>query len=168
MNIQGSYNAEDLQAATWVHLRPRRFMGAVGLSLLALLFWGILVRFFGPTSGDGPNGLKWFALALLCYLLVASFVVIPRRCRRTFSQRKDLHRPCAFSVSQAGLVFENEHVVGTYPWSDFVKWKEGKSVILLYMSDNMCHVLPKRFFSSEQELQEFRAFVSGHVKRVEA
>jgi hypothetical protein len=71
-------------------------------------------------------------------------------------------------VSEAGLHFSTEGMAGTKPWTDYLRWKEGKDVILIYMSDDLYQMMPKRFFASDADLQAFREYLSQRVKSAAA
>ncbi len=108
---------------------------------------------------------------MLLLVPVAAITVlfwVPYKCRRAYEQRKDLHRECTFTPSDEGLSFKSVDVEGKKAWSDYLKWKEGKSVFLLYMSDNLYQLVPKRFFATGADIDAFRDTLSRRVKRSEA
>jgi YcxB-like protein len=167
VNISGTYTANDLVSAAWVHLRPRRNLGIVGIVLVLLALLAVWLSFFGAHA-ESSGWAKWVLPSALLYLALAFGVGIPYKARRAYKQRKDLQRQCSFSWSNAGLYFSTEGMAGTKPWADYLKWKEGGEVILLYLSDNLYQAIPKRFFASESDLLEFREFLSQQVPRREA
>jgi hypothetical protein len=165
--IQGTYTPQDLWAASWSHIRPRRSLAVVGVLLAGAFVWALWAAFFGRFSAEA-GWTRWVMIAVGIYLVGYFGVGIPYFTRRAFRQRKDLQRPCKFTPSESGLGFETEGAQGAKPWSDYLKWKEGKSAFLLYMSDGMYQVLPKRFFSSPDEVDAFREMVREKVARHEA
>ena len=89
--------------------------------------------------------------------------IVPYKCRRAYAQRKDLQRECTFLPSEEGLAFKSADTEGEKRWSDYLKWKEGKSVFLLYMSDNLYQLVPKRFFASEADIERFRDILTRKI-----
>ena len=162
--IKGTCTPDDLVNASWVHLRPRPVIAVAGGLVLVLFFWALWMAFTREPPPD-PAWLPWSMVGIATYLALMFGVGIPWRCRRTWRQRKDLQRACWFVASSAGLRSASESVQADKPWSDFLKWKEGRHVFLLYMSDHMYQAIPKRFFSSQDELVAFREFVSAGVAR---
>jgi len=79
-----------------------------------------------------------------------------------------LQRPCTFYAQEEGLQFSTEGISGTKAWSDYVKWKEGGSGFLIYMSDNLYQVVPKRFLGSESDVNAFRELLRSKVARRDA
>lgn len=164
MNFSGTYTANDLISANWVHLQPRRSVGIAGLILLVLALLSSWMLFF-TSIARGAEWTRWVIPGGLLYLGLTFGVGIPYKCRRAYKQRKDLQRLCNYSASDAGLAFSSEGVAGTKPWTDYLKWKEGSKVFLIYMSDQLYQVMPKRFFSSESDVDAFRELLSRKIQR---
>lgn len=165
--IKGNFNANDLISAHWVHLRPRRSLAVVGVILFALMLWALAISLRPPVSYELGVG-RWILPGSLVYGMVWFGALVPYRARRTFRQRKDLQRETAFVASEAGLAASNEYAQGSKPWADFLKWKEGKHVFLLYLSDGMYQIVPKRFFSSDSDMDEFRRLLGKYVPRAKS
>lgn len=162
LNVTGTYTASDILSATWLSLRPRRSWRVAGVVLVLILLWAAWAEFYGPRAQ--PDGwMRWIIPGGALYFAFALGVLLPIKSRRTYEQRKDLQRPCSFTASDAGLLFSAEGVAGLKPWSDYLKWKEGDATLLLYMSDNMYQIIPKRFFTSTADLDAFRAMVSQKI-----
>ena len=51
------------------------------------------------------------------------------------------------------------------PWRDYRKWKEGKTVFLLYHTDAMFQIIPKASFSLDQQAA-LRQILAQHLRRV--
>jgi hypothetical protein len=148
-------------------MRPRRSLAVVGIILVAL---GVGLALVMLVSGN-PQETNWATFivpGVLLYFALIFGLGIPYKCRRAFSQRKDLQRPCTFHTEEKGLRFSTEGISGTKAWSDYFKWKEGKNCFLIYMSDNMYQVIPKRFLESESEVRTFREILQRNVARREA
>jgi hypothetical protein len=165
--IKGIYRPNDLVSASWVNLRPRRSLAIAGLIVAVLGCLALLSVFVVPPA-TAPGWGRWAFLTLVVYVIASFGIGIPYRSRRSYKQRKDLQRECTFDPSESGLGFRAENVQAVKPWSDYLKWKEGRSLFLIYMSDNLYQVIPKRFFASEGEVGAFRELVKAKVARYEA
>jgi hypothetical protein len=159
--IAGTFEPKDLLAASWVHLRPRRAYAIVGSFLLASFLWAGWLSFFGKNARSDDWG-RWIIPGVIGYF-VFYLVWIPLQTRRTFKQRKDLQREVSIAIVDAGLEQTTQDSHGVKPWGDYLRWKEGKDLFLLYISDNMYQVVPKRFFSSVVEIDEFRTLLRKNV-----
>lgn len=40
------------------------------------------------------------------------------------------------------------------PWSDYLKWKKNDHLILIYLSDCVYHMLPRRMFVDQSEFEK--------------
>jgi hypothetical protein len=167
LQITGTYTIKDLEAAAWVHIRLRRSFAILGLLLIAVALFILGYAFFSSRPTSLGWGL-WVLVAGLLYIVLFLCFGIPFNARRMYKQRKDLQRECTFSVSELGLHFSTEGMAGTKPWTDYLSWKEGKDTVLIYIADNLYQMIPKRFFTSDADLQAFRQYLSQRVKAAAA
>jgi hypothetical protein len=78
------------------------------------------------------------------------YALLPWRVKKIFQQQKELSMPYEIEITDAGLNITNELGNSLRPWKNFSKWKESKELFLLYHSDVMFTILPKRFTDSAQ------------------
>ena len=157
MTITGTYSVDDLLAGAWVHLRRRLIVIAPGLVFFAFAAYEL--------STGAPAWAFWFPICFIVWVVGVVAIGVPYRCGREFAQRKDLRQQITFAPQESGLHITTAALSATKPWSDYLKWKEGRAVFLLYMSDRTFTVVPKRFFVSSAEEQSFRELVSRNVRR---
>ena len=155
MELKGRIAVEDLMAAQWIHVRPRRFLAVIGILLLGLTVFIMAASFVGHRQSlTDPTA--WILPGILAYLAFTAFVWVPRKIRRSYSQRKDFQHEISMVVTSTGVESRTEQGYSVKPWTDFLKWKEGKNVFLLYVSDHLFHVVPKRFFAAHEDIDAFR------------
>jgi hypothetical protein len=77
---------------------------------------------------------------------------VARQLTRVFTQQKDLSAPFEMTLTDQEFSMRNEFGESHLPWDSFVKWKEDKEMLLLYRSDVMFQMLPKRLLHSDGEL----------------
>lgn len=63
-------------------------------------------------------------------------------------------------ISEEGIVWKSEGSSVSRRWSEYLKWKEGKRVILVYLEPVGYQVIPKSFFSSN-ELDDFKKILKN-------
>lgn len=95
--------------------------------------------------------------------LISRYILLPRRLKSRFAERKALHRKSTLSWDQKGLTVENENGHSIVPWSDFLKSRENEKFILLYTSRAMFLIVPKRIFTESDQLKDFRELVLASV-----
>lgn len=100
-----------------------------------------------------------FAYALICvasYLcliavlvLVNRLVGLPRAARRQLSQHKELGGALKVGLRSPRIVVASKNGHSETPTEDFLKWAENSRSILLYRSDGLFNILPKRVVGDE-------------------
>lgn len=81
--------------------------------------------------------------------------MLPRRARKQFAQQKNLQRPIEFSWDEQALHWASANGNGQMPWSDYVKRRQNERIVLLYLSDALFQMIPKRCFDEPAQLQDF-------------
>ena len=162
MELNGRIAVEDFLAAQWVHVRPRRSLAVVGVTLLGLLILAMAASFLGRRQSL-TDPMVWILPGILAYLVFIAFVWVPRKVRRSYSQRKDFQHEISMMVTSAGVEARTEQGYCVKPWSDYLKWKEGKNVFLLYLSDQLFQIVPKRFFAAREDIDAFRNVIRQSI-----
>jgi hypothetical protein len=152
----GTLQLDDLVRAQRLHLRPRRAYARVGVVLLALGGVTAIVLLVAP--GEWHWG-RLVMPACLAYLFASWYSLLPYLARRQYAQQKDLQRELSFHAAEDGLHARNELGQAIRPWSDIRKWKEDEHLFLLYITDSLYLMVPKRMFEQEAELAAFRGFL---------
>jgi len=163
MELRGKLTDHDLRSAAWLHSAPRKFFAALGLLVLSLAVWALCLAFFG--SKPDPGWGKWVLLAILVYLFAHYLVYVPFHLKREYRQYKALQKELLLSPDASGLTMTTENGKGIVPWSDVRSWKENKVLFMLYVTDRLYHLVPKRFFASAADIDDFRAMLQRLVRR---
>ncbi len=125
-----------------------------GLWILAAIIWLIYsaLAFLAVGEWDWQHAATsaglGAAVAAVVVLLIYHYT-IPRRSRRIFAQQKSLQSEVEASWNEEALDLAAPSGRGKLLWGDFHKWTEGPNVILLYQSDAIFNLFPKRAFSEE-------------------
>lgn len=166
MKASGLIVPGDLVEAGWLHVLPRRKTDSViGILFFLLASWALAVSFLQPDRLNMPRG-RWVVVACLLYMGFSFGIYHPYKCRREYAQRKGLKRPVEFEASDAGIHSIVEATETLTPWNEFHKWREGRRIFLLYLSDTTYHMVPKRFFATVGDIEEFRGLLKKHIKEV--
>ena len=144
---------EDYVAAQRLHTRWTR--KRVLISLCAAVAGAVLLLLDQPWSFIAGCGLIGGVAGGTVAFEIARRYQIPRRARRLFAQQKNLQRPLTFSWDDEGLSWTSANGSGKTPWVDYLKWGQDERLFLLYHSDAMFQMLPKRAFVTAAQLQSF-------------
>ncbi len=157
MKLTGQYQWTDYLHAQLLNMSPAR--GLKALIYFLLIFTGVI---FLAGFYDFENHAFRFELILPVlipagvYLLIR-YVLLPSRTRDLFNQQKELSAPFEMEISDDGLKFSNEYGYTQRPWANFAKWKEDGELLLLYFSDVVFTMIPKRMFTDPQSLEFIHA-----------
>lgn len=165
--------ASDLLAAyrahCWAHFRRPRFLVTYLIVAICYTALGWLFNERDTLSSLLADAMVALLLAavVMCLILGLTFGLLPRRVRRVFAQQKSLHGPAEVEWDDEEIKLSGATGLSRFAWHDFVKWHESSSTILLYQSDAMFNLLPKRAFSPEQ-IDTIRAAVKANNVRTVA
>jgi hypothetical protein len=165
LRLDGQLLWNDYLRSQYLHLRPKPWLAVVGAILLALFAWVSYVTISDWINADGSWVPPAIFAGVLLYFVLYFGVIVPINAHRIFKQQKSLNLPFSIEASSEAFCSFNETGKITMPWSHFVKWKEGGTLFLLYHSDVLFNLVPKRFFQNDTQLNEFRSFLNG-VRRV--
>jgi YcxB-like protein len=156
IQIKGQYSLDDFKQAQQLHARQAAasYGTRVFLVAIALLFYGSLIVLVLLGRLLWPYLLA--PLALLLVFLLYQYVYKPFMLGQTFKKHKDLSAPFEMELSEEGLRVSNPNGSAMIPWNNFLKWTEGKDMVLLYRSYIMFQMVPKRLFPRESDLQFLR------------
>jgi len=143
-------------------MRPRPGFKVAGIIVVLLFFAVFIWKLCRPSEWD--DGTAIMAIALV-YLLAYFFVLLPWRAKRSFKQNKFLEHKTTFRIDGSGLHTSSELGSVSIPWDHLRKWKENDGLVLLYLTDRMYYVFPKRLFESDS-WQEFRDLAGENVKKM--
>jgi hypothetical protein len=158
-SLSGTITDDDYVAAQRLHLRRWRKRQRITLGIFALL--GIMVMVIGPfvlgaiMFGAGAGG---FFGELLLYK--RSW---PRAWRKLFAQQKNLHESFRYTWDKTGIHVSTPLTHALRPWSYFMRRLEDEEVLLLYHSDAMFELIPKRWLEDARLPDSLEALLLQHV-----
>lgn len=153
---------EDYLAGVRLNMRPRKTWAIAAIALLATGAVGVGSFRWRAVTGE----MGWPELivaALVAWLVLWLWVFLPRQVRKLYLQQRSLQEPFEAAFDAAGMRFNNARGDATLPWTDVHKWRESKRLFLIYQSDALFHLLPKRCFGSEAEQKDLRELLLAQV-----
>jgi len=160
IRLQGQLIAQDYIDAQYLHAGWRLPVRAFGISLLA----GALLLLIDPN-----NTVFWIALLPFIGILTGILIlvirhILARRSRKTFAQQKTLHLEVEKQIDEDGI-FSRVPVRGEWKsqWPDFHKWKANEKLVLIYASDRIFYMFPRRWFASDAEFESFQELLARKI-----
>lgn len=163
VRLTGQYTLADFKAAQGLHRRQGRLttwaMALAMGSLGAVTLSGLLLALMGQLPWMGAL----FPALLLGFWALFHFVLLPRQLVRLFTQQKELSIPFQIEVSDEAFDFRNQYGSSHIPWEDFTKWKGDDAMLLLYRSDMLFHMIPRRLFQQPDDEAYLMAQLRSHA-----
>ena len=108
-------------------------------------------------------GFVWFGA--LVGAGIGHMLSIGPKAKRVFRQQQALQRPYEVSWSDVGVTITGEGHTSTTPWADFHKSLEIGDQFILFLSDAIFFMVPKRAFADSSLMREFRESVTTRIQR---
>lgn len=156
IQIQGQYDLADFKKAQTLHADRERLATWAGYGFIGVLIISTLVGIIVAIMGSLLWSYAFYPALVLGVYLLFQFVLRPRQLARMFKQQQELSAPFELELTEEEFIFKNQFGAGHLPWSHFVRWKENQDMLLLYRSDVMFNMLPKRLFRTPAELDYLR------------
>lgn len=135
--------------------RPRTLRLFAMLALMAFALFTALLM--GVESFDGAVFLGHLPLIVLLtalpFAVVWALIAIltPRAARTTYRQQRSLQVELTYAWSDRGLAISSEYGAFEIPWSHFMRWAEDERTFLLYESDRLYRLVPRRVLAPDQQ-----------------
>jgi len=112
---------------------------------------------FLQSLGANVGSLIVLALAGLFFLFLRWFQI-------WFAARRAILRPVEWRFSDEGIHVETPVASADIRWEAFIKFREDRKVLLLYVQKGQAQFIPKRVLN-EPQLAELRELIMAHVKK---
>jgi hypothetical protein len=164
--IQAHYQLTltDYREAWEPHFAKRR--GRLPLWVVAVfaLVMAILLSARSDLFGALFSGwLSGFFTAMAVLLLFASFLQ-SRNVATVWTGNPFLARPQTATATPDAFELQTEYSHNRIFWQAYTRWDETTNLFLLYLSEPTFHVVPKRAFTTPEQLNQFRALL-GNIGR---
>jgi YcxB-like protein len=154
---------EDYIKAQYLHMRPSPWLKYPGIAFLSL--WLVFSVASASLSGSLTRAFRALTpilfFGLFCALIL--FIILPRNVHRIFLQQKTLQIEYKSVISPE--IIESTSEIGTarIRLSDFHKYKVDKDLILLYQSQAIFLIFPRRFFTLEEDFKIFLSYLEANL-----
>lgn len=155
--------ADDFLQANLLTVRPHPIARIIGFVLNVFWFLFILAALIFYFRDQLFLGWILLPIFLVGVWLVWRYIVFPIRVRKIYEQDSDLNLPCSLETTADGIRTTNETGSHLRRWSDIVKWREDKQLLLLFLSDVKFLMLPKRQITESGLYSSIRDELDEHA-----
>jgi hypothetical protein len=154
--LEGKLTFQDYIDGILLQIKPRRSTRIV--LAFVLIFFVLMFNLGIFLSFQGAMAFQLLCPSLLIPVMYAAwrYFFLPRRVKSIFAQQKELGSDFVIEISEDELKFSNAYGNSRRPWSEFVNWKEDTNNFLLYHSDVMQTIIPKRLFQNDAQVDYLR------------
>ena len=141
---------------------------AVAIVTCALLIWaGLSIVSDSRTPTDWqPSRVILIVLSLAPWVvvLIGLIWIVRRAVRRQWATRPSLRRQRTIGLDDQGLHNRDELTTLLYRWPYYRRAWETENLLVLADENDHRHILPKRAFAGDDQLEVARAIVASHVE----
>lgn len=159
MKIKGQLQWTDYLNSSLLHLQPTGQAKVLGYSILIFFGFGILGSLYLSSTGRLPIGSLVPGAIFLAFIALFRYVFLPRRVKKIFFQQQELSLPFEIEFTGNGMNATNDIGNSNRPWTNFIKWKENEELLLLYHSDVLYNIIPKRIFTDPQQIEAIKSYL---------
>ncbi|MGH8107613.1 MAG: YcxB family protein [Arenimonas sp.] len=138
---------QDYVAAHYLNLRRNLFWVVLAFAAAGIIFWFLYTE---------AKPIFAFTFVIIGFAVILG---LPGRIKKNFRQYKALSEPFSVEVKDEGLYFTRTNGSGLVPWSEIIKWRYNEKSVMFYPGNNVFHLIPGHFFSSDSQFQEFIAIL---------
>ncbi|WP_404784680.1 YcxB family protein [Altericista sp. CCNU0014] len=140
------------------------------LSVTTLTYGGLrdllrAVQILPDVSYETMSASDYWLSSLVC--LLSSFLFLhlafPRfsptkrwTIARTWKRTIQMQQPITLSIAEAGVEFQIQGFRDFRQWQHYTGFRETKEMFLLFYSGSLYRILPKRIFSSPEQMRQFQ------------
>ncbi|GAB4232054.1 MAG: hypothetical protein Kow0049_14720 [Stanieria sp.] len=100
---------------------------------------------------------------LICLWLLSQST--KRNSKKAWQSNKLIHGNFSGVATEQTLFWNHPYGESKFPWDVMLKYKEAKNIMMLYTSIDQALFIPRSFFKSEEDWQQFRHLVANKVSK---
>jgi hypothetical protein len=162
MSIKGQIQWTDYLQAQLLHMKSGKLMSIFLYGILSFFILIFLGGAYLAISGKFDFLSLTLPLIFVGAFLLYRYYLLPRQVRKIFFQQKELSSPFEIEINEEGLKFSNEYGNSLRPWDHYTKWKENNELILLYHSDLVYSIIPKRFVTDPSQIEKIKNYLINY------
>lgn len=159
MKLKGQLQWSDYLNSSLLHMQPTGFVRFIVYFTIAIGILILVLAFYLAATAQVSIISLIPVLTFVIFIPIYRYVFLPNRVKKIFSQQKELSLPYDIEISDTGMIVSNEFGTVNRPWDNFHKWKENNDLLILYHSDVLYTILPKRIFSDAAQIENVKEYL---------
>ncbi len=142
----------------------RMHYGSRLLNWIGIGVFAALAVIAGIAAIRDPGATLEFAIYLVVAAFLSMFLVVQEwSIRRNWRTNKLIQDRLEGVLDDQGLAVETERGSVRLPWDQLHQWQASPSHLLIYQSTDSFHILPRDFFSSEEDWNAARELAASKL-----
>jgi len=164
MKLKGQLEWTDYRDSQLLHMQFNRVVRFMLYGVYLVFVFAFVSELYSIATGQHGAQLSDIVpiFIFLAIYPLYRYVILPNRIKKIYAQQKELHSPFEIEFTDTAMIFSNEFGNATRPWNHFTKWKENDELILLYHSDVIYNILPKRIFTDPQQIDAVKSYLENN------
>jgi hypothetical protein len=163
MTISYQQTREDVMAATRLLCTRLKYF-LLGCWVLVLMIAIPSIREAIKAGALSTPGIIQNMVAIFPFMFLSLFLLFLYWLQPRLAARRTILRAVEWNLSDSGVHLKSEVSSAEIQWPAFIKFREDKKILLMYVQKGQAQFIPKRVLG-ESQLDELRALVSAHVPK---
>lgn len=177
MQLEYRLTLKDYQEANQTHFQKMRRLSYIFCWLLSIFFGvigllSVIASILLLTGMISDNNLEEPISTLIngCVFLAVAIFVNPTLnllqrylIYRNWKSNPSIREPVNIEVTEEGIDFEGATFKSAIKWQIYTNFLESKNLFMLYQSNNLFNMIPKRAFSSNEQINQFRDLIGRMI-----
>ena len=160
MPIEYTITTRDHTRAMMLFCHPTRkqilILVLITLAIMGILAW--IYQVITPIFSIIPLG---GIAGMVMYI----YIFVPLWAKWVYRNYKLIHNKYELTMNEEGLFYQDRQGFSTLKWTDYMRWRENKEYILLYLSPALFHIIPKRLSEAGLDLDFLKEKLQEHLGR---
>jgi hypothetical protein len=165
IELKGTITADDYVEALKLSQRPARRTVRFAMVVGILLLYAAWLAVNDALTGKGA----WFPVMVFCVVILYwpfwYYIYIPILAQRWHGQQRALHGELQVFVDDSGVQSVSPRCNSSATWEYFRQWAEGERVFVVFQSDVLMNIWPKRALIAPANETDLRELLQSKLSR---
>jgi hypothetical protein len=167
MNLEYRLTLQDYLEANQAHIKSQKLLYFTywSFAALAILLLALNVTVFFLSGGWSPFDLIFTCLIIAFAIYFNPELLIGQRyaLKKVWQSQPSIREPMTLEITEEALTFHSPMFQAVNYWKAYPNFVETKNLFILYLSKQSFNLIPKRAFSSTEQIQEFRELLPRKI-----
>ncbi|MGC4014846.1 MAG: YcxB family protein [Luteolibacter sp.] len=163
MKVRVQLTEEDYVSTLWLSIRSNRKLATIFVGVAMVILGSSIYNVVCLLRGGSVALTEWVP-AILGGLVAWSLVIAtPSKMRKTFRAQKLHEKPSEVELAEERLISTNDQGHTAMKWQDVLKWCRTQKMIIVYLTEQQCVMLPRHAFTSDEDFAAAAAILQSKL-----